>query len=68
MYDPLGTNNYKNATFQTIGFDNGADNRHHFENGGLGLTDSMLPLSGIVIDQAAGVNITRGNFKLYGIK
>ena len=68
LYDPLGTNNYKNATFQTIAFDNGADNRHHFENGGLGLTDSTSALSGITILQASPVNIKRGNFKLYGIK
>ena len=68
LYDPLGTNNYKNATFITIAFDNGADNRHHFESGGLGLTDSTSALSGITFDQSAGVNIQRGNFKLYGYK
>ena len=69
LYDPLGTNNYKNATFICTGFDTGTnDNRHHFETGALGLTDSTSALSGITIDQAGGVNITRGNFKLYGIK
>jgi hypothetical protein len=69
LYDPFGTNNYKNATFQTIGYDAPSnDNRHHFENGALGLTDNTSALSGITIDQAAGVNIKRGNFKLYGIK
>lgn len=67
LYDPLGTNNYKNTTFQTIGFDNGADNRHHFENGGLGLTDNTSALSGITFLLSSGT-ITRGNFKLYGIK
>ena len=68
LYDPLGTNNFKNATFQTIAFDNGADNRHHFENGGLGLTDSTSALSGITFINIVGPNIKRGNFKLYGIK
>jgi hypothetical protein len=69
LYDPLGTNNYKNATFQTVGFDNGANNRHHFENGGLGLVDSTDALSGItVITDSSSVNLNRGNFKLYGIK
>jgi len=67
LYDPLGTNNYKNATFITIAFDNGADNRHHFESGGLGLTDSTSALSGITFLPSAN-NILRGNFKLYGIK
>ena len=67
LYDALGTNNFKNATFQTIAFDSGADNRHHFESGGLGLTDSTSALSGITFLPSAN-SILRGNFKLYGIK
>ena len=67
LYDPLGTNNFKNATLITIAFDNGSDNRHHFESGGLGLTGSTLALSGITFLPSSGT-ITRGNFKLYGIK
>jgi hypothetical protein len=67
LYDPLGTNNYKNITYHSIAFDNGADNRHHWDNGSGGLTGSTSALSGITFSPASGT-ITRGNFKLYGIK
>ena len=69
LYDPLGTNNYKNATFHTMAFDAGAANRHHFEVMSGTLIDSTAALTGISFLAGAGSDyFLRGNFKLYGIR
>jgi hypothetical protein len=66
LFDPLGTNNYKNVILTNCSKLSGG-NWWYIVNGTGTLTDATTALSGITFYMTSG-NITRGNFKLYGIK
>jgi len=66
LFDALGTNNYKNVLTSSCAKQSGG-NWWYVANGNGILYDSTSALSGVSFSFTSG-NITRGNFKLYGIK
>ena len=67
LYDPLGTNNFKTVTLNYTNVYTNPTIYSYTGSGGGILRDSASALSGVTFLAASG-NITRANFKLYGIK